>query len=138
MLIAGSVSGDPMTALLEMTRGELAATFTWAGLVLLFLVAKFMARYTVVYRRNNVGIVVALALSAFAFYAWGWIGLLSFVLGNLVGAWTWISEVKSANARFDTLQADADRRRSATLTVSNVPNSHSKIGASTASRASPF
>ena len=111
-----------MTALLEMTRGELAATFTWPGLVLLFLVSKFMARYTIVYRRNNFGIVVALALSAFAFYAWAWIGLLIFVLGNVVGAWTWISEVKAANARFDRLQADAHRRSSMELSISSVPS----------------
>ena len=111
-----------MTALLEMTRGELAATFTWPGLVLLFLLSKFMARYTIVYRRNNFGIAIAFALSAFAFYAWDWIGLLSFVLGNLAGAWTWISEVKSANARFDKLQADAHSRRSTKLAVSSVPS----------------
>jgi hypothetical protein len=71
--------------------------WTFASLALLFSVARFVARQTVVYRRNGWGVVLSFFLSGVAIVGWGWIGLVVFITGTLSGAWSWIREVESAN-----------------------------------------
>lgn len=80
-----------------MTTFNLIGAF--AGLALTFVGARLLARYAVIYRRNNLSVVIALSLSGAAIYVWGWLGLWAFIAGTLFGAWTWISEIESANQK---------------------------------------
>ena len=85
---------------LEASRTSTAASmvFTWMAVAVLFLLAEALARHTVVYKRNNEGVLFALVLVVGSFYGLGYIGLLTFVAGTLTGAWTWISGIRAANA----------------------------------------
>ena len=69
----------------------------FVGLATVFLGARLLARYAVIYRRNNLSVLIALSLSGAAVYVWGWLGLWAFVTGTLFGAWTWISDIEAAN-----------------------------------------
>jgi hypothetical protein len=85
--------------------------WTFTSLALLFVVARFVARQTVVYRRNSWGVVLSLFLSGIAIVGWGWVGLLVFITGTVSGAWSWIRDVESAN-RYIRLPLTPERMRS--------------------------
>lgn len=72
---------------------------TCVGVAALFLLSELVARRTVVYRRNTEGAVFSLVLAAAGFYALGYLGLLTFIIGILIGAWVWISRIKAAHER---------------------------------------
>lgn len=55
------------------------------GVAALFLLSELVAHRTVVYRRNNEGALITLILAAVAFYAFGYFGLLTVVVGTVVG-----------------------------------------------------
>lgn len=78
-----------------MTTVSLIGAFV--GLALIFVAARLLARYAVIYRRNNLSVFIALSLSGAAIYMWGWLGLGAFIGGTLIGALTWIAEIESAN-----------------------------------------
>lgn len=78
-----------------MTTIELFVAFV--GLALVFMGARLLARYAVIYRRNNLSVLLALSLSGAAIYMWGWLGLWAFIAGTIYGTWTWISDIESAN-----------------------------------------
>jgi hypothetical protein len=93
-----------------MTPLDLISTF--ASLALMFFIARFVARQTVVYRRNSWGVVLSLFLSGVAVVGWGLIGLFIFIAGTLSGAWSWIREVESANRHIRSpIAAEASRGR---------------------------
>jgi hypothetical protein len=75
---------------------------TPAGLIVLFGLAKATARYTITYRRNNVGICFSLALFAAGAYLWAWLGVSAFVAGIILGGWVWVSSIRSANDHLRT------------------------------------
>jgi TctA family transporter len=76
---------------------SVAAILTPTGLLMFFLLSKFMAHYTVVYRRNNLAVAVGVIVSALAFFMLGWLGLLAYVAGTMVGAWQWVAKIRRAN-----------------------------------------
>jgi len=76
---------------------DFAPTVTAILLVAVFAAAEFTAHYTVVYRRNNLGVAAALLLSAAAVWFFSWAGFLAFTAGTFAGAWIWLSGIRAAN-----------------------------------------
>lgn len=72
---------------------------TGISVAALFLLSQLVAHRTIVYRRNNEGAFFSLALAGGGFYAFGYLGLLAFIGGTVVGAWSWVSRIKAANER---------------------------------------
>jgi len=68
------------------------------GPVVLFALAMLNTRYAVVYRRNNLAAVGAVAMATMGIYMWGWLGLAAFVAGTVLGAAEWVGEIRRANA----------------------------------------
>jgi hypothetical protein len=54
-------------------------------------------RLTVVYHRNNPAVCAAMVLAFAAWLLWTWLGLLTFIVGTVVGAWQWIRKIRTAN-----------------------------------------
>lgn len=71
-----------------------------ASCAMVFLLARSTARFTVVYRRNNLAAVLALVLFAIAVLTFGWWGVVAFVAGTLIGAWEWAASIRRANENF--------------------------------------
>jgi TctA family transporter len=88
-----------------------ATMLTAAGLLVLFVLSRFMARYTVIYRRNNLAVAVGVLVSVLAFYLVGWWGLLAYAAGAMVGAWQWVAHVRRANERLRPARVPARMRR---------------------------
>ena len=78
---------------------DLATILAPLTLLLIFALARVVAHYTIVYRRNNLGVCAALVLSAVAVYVWSWLGLLSFAAGTIYHAWTWLCDIRDANQK---------------------------------------
>jgi hypothetical protein len=76
---------------------SMVSILTSTAVLALFLVSKFMAHYTVVYRRNNLAVAVGVVVSTLSFILLGWFGLLAYVAGAAVGAWQWVARIRRAN-----------------------------------------
>ena len=83
---------------------DTVTTLSPIGLILLFGLGKLIARFVVVYRRNNLAAGCAALVSTAGCILWGWSGLAAFIAGTLLGAWIWVHQIRRANANVSRAQ----------------------------------
>jgi hypothetical protein len=76
---------------------SVAEILTATGLLVLFFLSMRMAQYSVVYRRNNLAVAFGVIVSGLGFFVLGWLGLLAYVAGAMVGGWQWVANIRRAN-----------------------------------------
>jgi uncharacterized membrane protein YoaT (DUF817 family) len=91
-----------------------------ASVVVVFLLARMIVHFTVVYRRNNLAAGLAFVLFGLAVYLLGWWGFIAFSAGTLIGAWQWAASIDRANEHVARPSRSAlVRPRSRTSTLSH-------------------